>query len=188
MSTIKGVVAAGHEATANAGKEILEAGGNAVDAAIASAFAGCIAEPLLTGLGAAGYMMVHDAKSQKQELIDFAVVVPGKGLAKSQKADLEMTPVGVDFGGIIQVFHGGYASVGVPGFVAGLCAAHKRHGSMPLAELVRPAQLLAKKGVVVTQKQDYLIDILFGIISITPDSKKTFYQKWSETKRRGYFF
>jgi gamma-glutamyltranspeptidase len=68
MSEIKGVVAAGHIETANAGKQILEAGGNAVDAIIASAFAGCVAEPLLTGLGAGGYMLVHNADTKKQEL------------------------------------------------------------------------------------------------------------------------
>jgi gamma-glutamyltranspeptidase/glutathione hydrolase len=78
MDNIKGVVAAGHIETANAGKQILEAGGNAMDAAIASAFAACVAEPLLTALGAGGYMLVHNAKNHKQELIDFAVVMPGK--------------------------------------------------------------------------------------------------------------
>jgi gamma-glutamyltranspeptidase/glutathione hydrolase len=187
MSKVKGVIAAGHEATANAGREILEAGGNAVDAAIASAFAGCVAEPLLTGLGAGGYMMVHDAKSGQNELFDFAVVVPGKNLSKSRKANLEMTPIGVDFGGTIQVFHGGYASVGVPGFVAGLCAAHKKYGSIPLAELVRPAQKLAKQGVKITEKQNYLIEILFGIISITPAAKKLFTKNGERLKEGDIF-
>jgi gamma-glutamyltranspeptidase/glutathione hydrolase len=139
MSEIKGVVAAGHKATAEAGKQILESGGNAVDAAIASAFAGCVAEPLLTGLGAGGYMLVHDAKSGKQELFDFGIVMPGKNLAGRKTS--EMTPVPVDFGGgTIQMFHCGHASVGVPGFVAGITAAHEKYGSMPLKDLIKPAQ------------------------------------------------
>jgi gamma-glutamyltranspeptidase/glutathione hydrolase len=172
MSKVKGVVAAGHIETANAGKQILEAGGNAVDAAIASAFAGCVAEPLLTGLGAGGYMLVHDAKSNVQELFDFAVVVPGKGAKKPN--DIKMTPVTVDFGSATQIFHGGYGSIGIPGFVAGICAAHEKYGSLPLTELIRPAQELAKKGVRVTKQQDYLIEILYGIVSITPEAKKLF--------------
>lgn len=172
MSKVKGVVAAGHQAAAKAGKQILEAGGNAVDAAIASAFAGCVAEPLLTGLGAGGYMLVHDAKAGSQELFDFTVVVPGKG--GKTKSSIEMTPVTVDFGSATQIFHGGYASIGVPGFVSGLCAAHQKHGSLPLAELIKPAQALAKKGVEVTRQQDYLIEILYGIVSITPTAKELF--------------
>src|ERR1700756_2057283 len=111
MSEIKGVVAAGHQATAEAGRQILEAGGNAVDAAIAAAFAGCIAEPLLTGLGAGGYMLVHNAKDSSQELLDFAVVMPGKNL---NKKFAPLTPTPVDFGETVQMFHGGHSSVAVP--------------------------------------------------------------------------
>src|SRR4051812_27937089 len=142
MSKVKGVVAAGHPATAEAGKQILEAGGNAVDAAIAAAFAGCVSEPLLTGLGAGGYMLIHDAKTQKQDLLDFTVVMPGKNLGRKPA---KLTPTPVDFGGTIQMFHGGHSAVGVPGFVAGLCAAHKKYGSLPLSELIKPAEIIAKK-------------------------------------------
>jgi gamma-glutamyltranspeptidase/glutathione hydrolase len=168
---VKGVVAAGHEATANAGKEILEAGGNAVDAAIASAFAGCAADPLLTGLGAGGYMLIHDVKTDAQELLDFAVVMPGKNLGRDFAP---LTPTPVDFGETIQMFHGGHSSVGVPGFVAGICKAHKKYASMPLSELVKPAKKIAKEGVNITKQQAYLIKILFNVISVTPESKKLF--------------
>lgn len=172
MSEVKGVIAAGHQATADAGKLILEAGGNAVDAAIASAFAGCVAEPLLTGLGAGGYMMVHNSETSRTELFDFAIVVPGKGRNRTSKS--EMVPVEVDFGTATQIFHGGHASVGVPGFVAGLAAAHKKYGTIPLSELIKPAQELAKKGVMINEKQSYLIELLYEIISITPSAKKLF--------------
>lgn len=175
MSEVKGVVAAGHEATAQAGKQILEDGGNAIDAAVASAFAACVAEPLLTGLGAGGYMLVHDAKTAHQELFDFGIVMPGKNLAGRKTS--EMTPTPVDFGGgTIQMFHGGHASVGVPGFVAGLCFAHQKYGSLPLTELVKPAQELARNGAEVTKQQEYLISILSGVIAVTPASKDLFYK------------
>jgi gamma-glutamyltranspeptidase/glutathione hydrolase len=175
MSEIKGVVAAGHKATAEAGKQILESGGNAVDAAIASAFAGCVAEPLLTGLGAGGYMLVHDAKSGKQELFDFGIVMPGKNLAGRKTS--EMTPVPVDFGGgTIQMFHCGHASVGVPGFVAGITAAHEKYGSMPLKDLIKPAKKIAKQGVAITKQQEYLIKILAGVYAVTEESKELFHK------------
>lgn len=185
MQQIKGVVAAGHVATANAGKQILEAGGNAVDATIASAFAGCVAEPLLTGLGAGGFMMIHDAKSTKQELLDFTVVMPGKGLS-SKPAKLRPTPV--DFGDTIQMFHGGHSSVGVPGFVAGLFEAHRKYGSMPLPELIKPAKELAQKGVEVTRQQAYLIEILFSVVSITKDAKKLFEKNGHRLKEGDKFY
>jgi gamma-glutamyltranspeptidase/glutathione hydrolase len=185
MSEIKGVVAAGHIETANAGKQILEAGGNAVDATIASAFAGCVAEPLLTGLGAGGYMLVHNAETGKQELLDFAVVVPGKDLKRSF-APLAPTPV--DFGEVIQMFHGGHSSVGIPGFVAGLTEAHRKYGSIPLEELVKPAKALANKGIKITKQQAYLIDILFGIVSLTPASKKLFEKNGKKLKEGDIFY
>lgn len=170
----RGVVAAGHVATAEAGKQVLEADGNAVDAALASAFAACISEPLLTGIGAGGYMLVHDSKSGQQTLFDYAVMMPGKGRKTSDNQQVQMTPTPVDFGGTIQMFHGGHAAVGVPGFVAGLVSAHQRYGRMPLHELVKPAQALAKKGVKVTKQQAYLIEILSGVIAITPDALALF--------------
>jgi gamma-glutamyltranspeptidase/glutathione hydrolase len=185
MSEIKGVVAAGHIETANAGKQILEAGGNAVDATIASAFAGCVAEPLLTGLGAGGYMLVHNAETGKQELLDFAVVVPGKDLKRSF-APLAPTPV--DFGEVIQMFHGGHSSVGIPGFVAGLTEAHRKYGSIPLEELVKPAKALANKGIKITKQQAHLIDILFGIVSLTPASKKLFEKNGKKLKEGDIFY
>jgi gamma-glutamyltranspeptidase/glutathione hydrolase len=185
MSNIKGIVAAGHEATANAGKQILEAGGNAVDAAVASAFTACVAEPLLTGLGAGGYILVHDSHKQSQEVFDFAVVMPGKNL---QKQPAKLTPTPVDFGSTVQMFHGGHSSVGVPGFVAGLCAAHQKYGSMPLKELVLPAQQLAKKGVKINKQQAYLIEILFGIVTITPESKKLFTKDGNRLEEDDVFY
>ena len=73
-----GVVAAGHPLTAAAGAEILRAGGNAVDAALASMLASFVAEPLLTGLGAGGYMLVVPPDGEPV-LLDFFVEASGRG-------------------------------------------------------------------------------------------------------------
>ena len=76
---MRGVVAAGHPVTAGAGAEILRAGGNAVDAALAAMFTSFVAEPMLTGLGAGGYMLVAPPGSPPV-LLDFFVEAPGRGL------------------------------------------------------------------------------------------------------------
>ncbi len=171
----KGVIAAGHSATAAAGREVLQAGGNAADAAVAAGFAACVAEPLLTGLGGGGFALVHDAQSRQQTLLDFFIAMPGEKLGKRKTAELIPTPV--NFGETTQLFHGGHASVGVPGTVAGLCELHRCFGTMPLRELVAPAKRLASDGVIQNEPQQYLIELLAGVIALTPASKKLFFRK-----------
>ena len=90
----RGVVAAGHPQTAEAGAGVLRAGGNAVDAAVAAMLASFVAEPALTGLGAGGYMLVHTPGGE-QVLLDFFVEAPGRGLEGPRA---ELAPVDVSFG------------------------------------------------------------------------------------------
>lgn len=172
----RGVVSAGHADSAKAGIEILRAGGNAVDAAIATALAACIAEPFLIALGAGGFMLVHDAKSGRQTVFDFFISMPGRGLQDSPQELADLIPTPVNFGETTQMFHGGHASVGVPGFVAGLFAAHHRYGSVPFSELVSPAKELSRNGVVLTEQQGYLVKILGNIMKLSPDAKKLFFR------------
>ena len=74
----RGVVAAGHPATAEAGAWALRQGGNAVDAAVAAVIASLVAESPLTGLGAGGYMLVAEP-DEAPTLLDFFVAAPGRG-------------------------------------------------------------------------------------------------------------
>src|ERR1700761_3624862 len=101
----KGVVAAGHPLTAEAGARVLREGGNAVDAAIAAMLVSWVAEPLLTGPGAGGYMMVAGA-GEEATLLDFFVAAPGKG-GGGERCDL--VAVEVSFGDATQVFNVGAA-------------------------------------------------------------------------------
>src|SRR5438309_11062262 len=102
-----GVVAAGHPLTAQAGAQVLREGGNAVDAALAAMLTSFAAEPLLTGLGAGGYMLVVPGDGDgglwrsgparpEPVLLDFFVEVPGRGADPSARA--ELVPVDVSFG------------------------------------------------------------------------------------------
>ena len=162
-----GVVAAGHPITAEAGAEILRAGGNAVDAALAAMLTSFVTEPLLTGLGAGGYMLVA-APGEDDVLLDFFVAAPSAG----ERAPL--VPVDVSFGDVIQVFNVGAASCGVYGAPAGVHAAHERYGSIPLAELAAPAAALARGGVEVNPQQAYLFEILAPITEHTEQSRALF--------------
>jgi gamma-glutamyltranspeptidase/glutathione hydrolase len=150
---------------------VLREGGNAVDAAIAAMLASFAAEPLLTGLGAGGYMLVV-APDREPALLDFFVEAPGRGADPSARA--ELVPISVSFGDAIQVFNIGAASVGCYGLPAGLATAAARFGSMPLAELVRAAAKLARDGVELTVEQGYVFKILADIVTSTPEAMALF--------------
>ena len=115
----RGVVAAGHPETAAAGAATLRAGGNAVDAAVASVLASLVAETLLTGLGAGGYMLVA-LPGTEPRLLDFFVEAPGRGADPDARE--ELVPISVSFGDAVQVFNVGPASVGTYGTPAGRAA------------------------------------------------------------------
>jgi gamma-glutamyltranspeptidase/glutathione hydrolase len=166
-----GVVAAGHPLSAEHGAAVLRDGGNAVDAAIGAMLASFACEPLLTGLGAGGYMLVAPPRGTPV-LLDFFVEAPGRGADLSRRSQL--IPINVSFGDAVQVFNIGASSVGCFGLPAGLCAASSRFGRIPLAALVAPAAKLAREGVELNAPQAYVIEILADIVTSTPESAALF--------------
>ncbi|HEY2771159.1 MAG TPA: gamma-glutamyltransferase [Solirubrobacteraceae bacterium] len=166
-----GVVAAGHPLSAQRGAEVLREGGNAVDAALAAMLTSFACEPLLTGLGAGGYMLVV-APDREPVLLDFFVGVPGEGVDPAERS--ELVPVSVSFGDAVQIFNIGAASVGVYGVPAGLAEAAERFGSVPLEDLARPAARLARRGVPLSAEQAYVFEILAGIVTSTPEATALF--------------
>ena len=161
-----GVIAAGHPLTAEVGAEVLREGGNAVDGALGAMLASFVCEPLLTGLGAGGYMLVV-APGRDAVLLDFFVEAPGRGADPAARA--ELIPITVSFGDAIQVFNIGAASVGTYGTPVGIHEASTRFGRVPLADLVGPAVRLARDGVEVTTQQGYVLEILGDIVAATPE-------------------
>jgi gamma-glutamyltranspeptidase/glutathione hydrolase len=156
---MRGVVAAGHPLTAEAGADVLREGGNAVDAAVAAVLASFAVESPLTGFGAGGFMMVH--RGAETVLLDFFVAAPGRdGIERG--AELVAVPVHFD-AETVQTFYVGPASCGVPGTAAGLELALERFGSVPLAELVRAGARLARDGAPVNAEQAYILEILAPI-------------------------
>ena len=170
---MRGAVAAGHPLTAQAGADVLSAGGNAVDAAVGAALVSWVAESPLTGPGAGGFMLVHRAKDKSTRVYDFFVSVAGLGLDQRDLADMDR--VDVDFsGGSTQVFHIGAASSAVPGSAVGLEEAHRSFGSLPWRELFGPAIDLARNGVELNKGQAYLHAILDLILRHTPESRAVY--------------
>jgi gamma-glutamyltranspeptidase/glutathione hydrolase len=164
----RGVVAAGHPLTAKAGADVLRVGGNAVDAALAALMTSFMTEPLLTGLGAGGYMLVAPPGGEPV-LLDFMVCAPAEG----ERAPLDA--VVIDFGDAVQVFHIGASSCGVYGMPAGVAAAAARFGTMPLSELAAPAIAAARDGVEVNATQALLWDML-GPIGMATEESRARYQ------------
>jgi gamma-glutamyltranspeptidase/glutathione hydrolase len=160
------VVAAGHPLTAQAGADVLRAGGNAVDAAVAAMLTSFAAEPLLTGLGAGGYMLVA-GPGREPALLDFFVQAPTRARDGSAA---ELEAVDVSFGDAVQVFYIGPASCGVYGTPAGVCEAVARWGSVPLADLAAPAARLAREGAPLNAGQAYIVEILGDLLRSTPES------------------
>src|SRR3954447_25707029 len=140
---MNGMVAAGHPLTAEAGARVRRGGGNAVDAAIAAMLTSWVAEPLLTGPGAGGYMLVAGA-GERETLLDFFVAAPGYG-GSGEPGELEA--VEVSFGDATQIFNVGAASVGTYGTPAGIEEAARRWGTMALADLAAPAAPQARGSV-----------------------------------------
>src|SRR6202171_511347 len=139
----KAMVAADEELGSKAGVEILKRGGNAVDAAVAVAFALAVVEPAAGNIGGGGFMLVRLADG-RTTFLDYREVAPGAAtrnmyIKPDGKLDEEASVIG-------------YKSVAVPGTVAGLELAVKTYGTMKLAEVMAPAIGLAENGFAVSEK------------------------------------
>src|SRR5438128_702347 len=166
----KGVVAAGHPTTAQVGAAVLREGGNAVDAAVAAMLTSFAAEPLLTGLGAGGYMLVAGG-GRDATLLDFFVEAPTdpRSTDPEDSSAAELVAINVSFGDAAQVFHVGPSSCGVYGTPAGVCEAMRRWGTLPLERLAEPAARLAGEGVALNAGQAYVAEILSDLLRSTPE-------------------
>src|SRR5918992_1090968 len=167
---MRGVVAAGHPVTAEAGAEVLRAGGNAVDAAVACVLTSFVAESPLTGPGAGGFMLLHVAGAEggADHLLDFFVAAPGKGQDSLEPA--ELVPIDVKFAeGAVQRFNAGPSSNGVYGTTKGLEEALARFGTLTLADLCERPARLAREGFEVLPMQAFLFTVLEPIFRSTPE-------------------
>lgn len=163
-------VAAGDPLTASAAAEVLRAGGNAVDAAIAGALVACVAEPVLAGLLGGGFLTLRAADGECS-VLDFFVQTPRR---KRPMGEIDFREIEADFGETTQMFHIGAGSMATPGVARGLAEAHARAGRMPFAELAAPAVEAARKGVALTTFQAGALGIIEAICTATPAAAALF--------------
>ncbi len=165
-------IASGHPRVTAAAGDILRAGGNAFDAAIAAGFAAAVAEPALTSLGGGGFLLARTAQGQAV-LFDFFVDTPGRGLPAGQ-LEPHFLPVTVRFPASEQIFNVGLGSVAAPGALRGYLHVHRRLGRLPLREVLAPAIHLARAGVTINHQQAYFLDLLTPIMTLTAAGRALF--------------
>ena len=137
-----GMVASADPLASLAGVEILLQGGNAVDAAVATALAIGVVEPNASGLGGEGYMVIYLADRGEAIAIDFRAAAPGAATWDAFENGPPST---------------GWGAVAVPGNVAGLALALERYGTMTWEQVSRPAIRLAEEGFIVTETLEGII-------------------------------
>ena len=147
VTSTHGMVASAHALASQAGLEMLKAGGNAVDAAVAAAFVIGVVEPNATGIGGEGMLVLYRADTRKAVAIDYRSTAP---IAAKSRGAVPGT---------------GHAAVAVPGTVAGLSLALEKYGTMKLARVLEPAIRVARDGFAVTSTLNAAITDNFEEIS-----------------------
>lgn len=166
VSSLRGIVAAAHPQAAQAGAAMLRAGGNAFDAAAATAAALNVVEPYMSGLAGMGMATCYIAAERRVRTLDFVTRVPGA------------FPAGT-FSSRAQLARGAIAT-GTPGNLAGWCELVRSHGSKPLAEVFAPAIALAREGFPLV---DYNVAALRD--SETEFKDHDFYADWARVYTKG---
>ena len=140
LRTKQGMVVSANPLASDAGLLMLQKGGNAVDAAVATTFAISVVEPFSAGIGGGGFLLMHQAQTQKTEALDFRERAPLKATRNMY----------LDSQGKVRpnASTNGHLAVGTPGTVAGLYEVHRKYGKLPWGEVVKPAIALAQNGFI----------------------------------------
>src|SRR5260370_10716854 len=171
----RGIVVAQHWRAAEAGAEILAQGGNAVDAAVATALALGVVEPWMSGIGGSGLLVYGEAKTGEVKVVDFTVVSPAA-------TDPKRYPLA---DGVSNELFGwpmvegdrnakGYESVCIPGSVAGLALALERFGRKSFAEGIEPAARLAEQGLPVDWHSSFNVSLCAAGLREFPGSRAVY--------------
>jgi gamma-glutamyltranspeptidase/glutathione hydrolase len=162
VASKKGLVVSASAPASDIGAAILGAGGNAVDAAVATAFALAVTYPTAGNIGGGGFMVVRLADG-RSTTIDYRERAPGKatgGMYLDTKGEIDGS-----------LTESGYLAPGVPGTVRGLALAHRRYGKLPWKQLVLPAAELAGRGFPLSQslaeELNWLVKVTRGKIPTT---------------------
>lgn len=171
MKRSRGAVACGHAGTAAAALDVLRAGGNAVDAAIAAFFCACVYEPVLASLGGGGFAMCR-FDGRPTRVLDFFTQTP---ITRRPPDELDFESVVVDFGDATQEFHIGLGAVATPGAVKGMFELHREYGSIPLSQLAAPAVDAIREKPALCELQAHILKVVEPIYT-RRDSARTIYE------------
>ena len=172
----RGMVVSQSAAASKVGADILRSGGNAVDAAVAMSFALAVTLPRAGNIGGDGFILMHNAQSNRQSFIDFRSVAPSA-------ATLSMY---IDNSGKeADIASRGYMAPTVPGTVAGLYLAHSKNGKLPWAQVVAPAIKLARDGIVMTPDEAFVFEWAKERLSTSNAAKRAYYKPDGSNYRAG---
>lgn len=141
----RGMVVSQERLASEVGAEILEQGGNAIDAAVATGFALAVTLPQAGNIGGGGFMMIHLAETGETLALDYREMAPA---AAHRDMFLDQNGVADSW-----MSRSSALSSGVPGTVAGLLAAHERFGQLDRAQVLQPAIRLARDGFLISEAQ-----------------------------------
>ena len=143
-----GMVAAAHPLAAQAGVDVMKAGGNAIDAAIATALTLNVVEPNASGLGGGGFMVIRFAKTGDVVVIDYREKAPSSATRDMYASDQAKKELWTQLGG---------KAIGVPGTLKGLEMALQMYGTFTFADVAAPAIRLAEEGFEVSSELSGII-------------------------------
>lgn len=159
-------VATAHPAATAAGREVLQAGGNAFDAAVAVTAVLAVAEPYSSGMGGGGFYMLHQADSGRDVMIDARERAPGQA-TRDMYLDADGNPQP-------QLSVDGALAAGIPGIPAALDHLAGRYGRLALGESLQPAIKLAREGFAVTPMYRRLAEFRHDVLANDPGSREVF--------------
>ena len=164
-SAENGMVASAHPLATKAGVSILEAGGNAVDAAIATTFAISVVEPFSAGIGGGGFLMLYDEKTNRTQALDFRERAPLSATRDMYHKNGKADPL---------LSRDGYQSIAVPGTVHGMWTLHQKYGKLPWKKVVAPAIRLAEKGFAVGWPFVFMTNWRLELLNQNKEAKRIF--------------
>lgn len=164
-----GLITSAHPDATRVGLEILKQGGNAIDAAVATAMAISVAEPFSAGIGGGGFLLLRLGETNQMIALDFRERAPLKANSRLYlDAEGQVIPrASID----------GHRAVAVPGTVAGLQAIHQKYGRLPWQTLLNPAIKLAEEGFVVSDRTHRIILLRQKALAANPAAQKIFLPK-----------
>jgi len=171
------IVVSVHELASRAGVEIMLAGGNAVDAAVATGFALAVVHPAAGNIGGGGFMLIRMADG-KAHFLDYREKAPA-----AATRDMFLDAHGNVIPGASEV---GYKSIGVPGSVAGMIYAEQKFGKLTLKQVMAPALRLAREGYALTwaEARDFQLD---SDLAKFPESRRVFQRDGNYYQPGGIF-